>query len=445
MRILVLDIGSSSVKASIYNARTRRCAPTTRIPFPTTFTGPRVEIAARRLLNCVLRAGRAALSDVRVDAVAFCTFSSGVVVTSPTGKPLTPIIVHSDRRSTQIAADLVRDTGKRWWLQRTANLPYPGGIGASTLAWLTRHEPGLFRGTYRAGQISSLVGHLLTGNWVTDPSQAVFLGLWDIRRNAWSADVCRHVGIRPDSLPHVQWADSILGGLSPRCARAWQLTPGTPVLGGFVDTSAGIIQSPLHPGQLTHNAGSTDVLAMTLDRPAPAEGILTRPVGVGRVYPPAWLAVRTIASSGSAVTWAREKLFPDLAPRAWQTMFKRALAMQDPGVTCDAAFAGQRAAIAQDAGATFRGIRLGTTRQQMLAAILRGLIRQSIENYELLRQIHRPRRDVYAMGGASALGDAMHRAWPDSHTFRALSGDSLRGLGELACRVLADTRHSMKT
>ena len=43
---------------------------------------------------------------------------------------------------------------------------------------------------------------------------------------------------------------------------------------------------------------------------------------------------------------------------------------------------------------------------------------------------------MVSTGGAGVLRGAMHRAWPARHAYRDLNGDGLRGLVELARRVL---------
>ncbi len=442
MRILAFDIGSSSIKAGYWNGRIFQTR--IRIPFKTNFNGPAVEIATATLTRALLRAGKEALKGATPDAIAFCTFSPGVLITDAHYRPLTPIITHADRRSTATAAALVQKHPKSWWLARTGNLPYPGGIGSSTLAWLRQNRATLFHKPYRIGQVSTFITSLLTGQWLIDPSQAAFLGLYDIRTARWSTDVCQTLRISPDALPEIRPADSILGTLTHTLARHWKIPTGIPILGSLVDTSAAIIQTPMHPGQLTHSAGSTDVLAMCVKNPAPAEGLLTRPVGTSHAFPNRWLAVRTLASAGSGLQWARDTLFSDATDAQWAKLTRTAAKAPttDQSPQCHPTVAGERASLRQPPRPSFSKIRLSTTPEQLLAAIIQGLVAESTHSYQLLAKIHPPARTVFTMGGASALGDAMHAAWP-AHpppTYQKLTGDGLRGLVLLAQHTLAHAR-----
>jgi sugar (pentulose or hexulose) kinase len=145
------------------------------------------------------------------------------------------------------------------------------------------------------------------------------------------------------------WADEVCGRVTPTAARSLGLRAGTPVVGGFVDGSAAVIQTPMGLGQMAHNSGSTDVLAMCVEKPRPAEGILTRPTGVGRKFRDRWLAVRTIAAAGSALDWARRVMFSEMTDASWRRALQRCVehSSTDVDLVCVPSFAGERASMKQ--------------------------------------------------------------------------------------------------
>jgi sugar (pentulose or hexulose) kinase len=206
------------------------------------------------------------------------------------------------------------------------------------------------------------------------------------------------------------------------------------VIGGFVDTSSAVLNTPMRPGQLVHNAGSTDVLALCVEAPKPAAHLLTRPVGVGRSLPPRWLSVSTIASAGSAVDWARRALFAELDDAAFRRAVRQA-AKQRSNITCEPWFAGDRTSLAQKTAA-LSGLTLATTREDLLAALIGGLVQTSAQRYDHLTKVHPIAPLVYTMGGGTDLGEAMHRAWRGRHRFVPIAGDALAGLVKLAHAAL---------
>jgi len=131
-------------------------------------------------------------------------------------------------------------------------------------------------------------------------------------------------------------------------------------------------------------------------------------------------------------------MFSEMDDGAWKKVLGRACGTgaRSGGAVCVPGFAGERMAIEQRVGAAFSGVTLATEREEMLAAIVQGLVAQCAGSYGMLSAIRKPAKLVYAMGGAGLLQDAMHRGWRGRHVFRALEGDSLRGLAELGRRAL---------
>ena len=102
---------------------------------------------------------------------------------------------------------------------------------------------------------------------------------------------------------------------------------------------------------------------------------------------------------------------------------------------CLPEFSGDRASIRQAKGAVFTGLTLASGREAMLAAIVRGLVKESAGNYAILKTLHRPAKEVYAMGSVTDVAGEMHKAWGGRHSFRRLTGDSMPGLVKLAQRA----------
>ena len=154
--------------------------------------------------------------------------------------------------------------------------------------------------------------------------------------------------------------------------------------------------------------------------------------------------VLTIAANSSSSEWARRELYNNMPEPQWIKLIKTACKQATPDTllrddtlpACAPNFSGFRAAIEQASGTAFLHLSLATTREQMLTAIIRGLIRQSAFHYKVLSNIHRPAPNVFAIGSLTDLAARMHAAWPKKHHFRHLEGDSMTGLIELARRAL---------
>jgi xylulokinase len=435
MTLLGLDIGSSSVKAAILR-NGDVAGRIVRSFFETDYDGPRVEVAAPRVLNAVADAiHKLGPAAKRVDAIGLTVMSPAWVAMDKSGRALTPIVTHQDRRSVEVAKQIERRVGKSRHLRLAGNRPFPGGISSTTWAWFREHEPALMKRADLVGHLNTMVLRAWTGARVIDPSNASFTGLYSTRdQSRWSDELCDAVGVSRRLLPDVLDADRVAGRVTRAAAARFGLTEDTPVMTGLIDTSAAMLAAGPRPGQLLNVCGSTDVLAVCTAAAHPHERLLTRALGVGHDR---WMSVCTIAAAGSALYWAKEQLFADWTIDRFRKELRKlagraAAGIANDTVRFDPSLAGDRASIDQRQGA-FTGLTLSTTREQMLRAIVDSLARASADRLPILREAAGTiRRSVVVSGGAEdRLDRIMHREWAGRWTFRSITEASLRGLAKL--------------
>jgi xylulokinase len=427
--LLALDIGSSSVIAGILVGK-KTVAEAPRVFFKSRHSGGRVEVDAAEMLGAVRKAIAGLDGQPKqVDAIALAVMAPAWVAMDRKGRALTPIITHQDRRSVQVATEIEDRIGKKRHLSIVGSRPFPGGISSTTWVWYQQHEPARLKGADLVGHLNTFLHRQMTGARVIDPSNASFTGLYrTLKLDGWSEEICDKLGISLSLLPEVLEADRIAGRITPEAAASLGLRAGTPMMTGLMDGSAGMLTAGANPGQLFNVCGSTDVLALCTDKPRPHERLLTRALGVGRK----WLAVSTLAAVASAIYWARDQFFrewPIEQFRAELFRLARLGAKASGGVTFDPYMAGERTSIEQRRGA-FTGLTLATTREQLLAAILEGLIKASAERFPILESTGtKLLPNVVVSGGADRLDKLMHRDWPGKWKFRAVTDATMRGLG----------------
>jgi sugar (pentulose or hexulose) kinase len=467
---LAIDVGSSSVKAGVLLGATP-VGVIAREPFATQYdaspqggAGARSEVRADDVLRAVSRAARAAVRSAvgkPVDVVALSCMSPSWVAIDKWGDALTPIITHQDRRAIQEARDIERGAGRRQVLAVTGNRPVPGGISSTTAAWFARHEKDVMRRARFVGHLQTLLLARWTGVAAMDPGNASFTGLWRTCENRiptdgstnWEPGLLDLVGLRADQMPRVLPGDAVVGSASPAAARELGVRSGTPILTGVIDTSAAFILAGARPGMLVNASGSTDALGVILDAPAPSPQYLTRALGVGEN----WVAIATLPAAGSALIWARATLFADLTDKNFFALARQlgdelsalprrrahqshARGARDPSpaddtapVSFDLDLAGSRVSVEQPTGA-FRNLRLSTTREEMLAAVISALADRSAERVDWLRQAAgKLRREVLRTGGTSALlADVLYARWPGRWQFADVPEATLLGVGQMA-------------
>src|SRR5436190_21999081 len=105
MRVLAIDVGSSSVKVAVLRG-TRVTGKSARVEFPTKFDEVRAEIEPRAIFRAIAKAISALGPAAKhVDAIAPAVLSPAWVAMDKRGHAITPIVTHQDRRSVAEAAE----------------------------------------------------------------------------------------------------------------------------------------------------------------------------------------------------------------------------------------------------------------------------------------------------------------------------------------------------
>ena len=355
------------------------------------------------------------------------------------GTPLTPLVTHADRRSVEQARRIEREIGRQRHLATAGNRPYPGGIASTTWRWYAEHAPELLR-PGRPGRLPDdmaapaadrrpgdrPVARLVP--WRVPHRDARRLGAGPGRGRRRPA---RPAPGRPRRRPgrrrarpgrrRASWACEAASRCwpaawtaAPRCSRRPSRRPKP---AGPPAAASGA------PGLLVNSVGSTDVLAMAVDRAeahaAPAHPGARRRAGAGSPSPP-WPVAGTHHRLGPPHA-VRRPVAPTTSTR-WSGA-ARARAGPGHGVRFRPYLAGDRTTLNQPRGG-FSGLTLATTREHLLAAVLDGLAAASAARLPRLAAVGTPLPVVYVTGGAAA--DVLYRDWPRAAGRRALGAAAAR-------------------
>lgn len=431
-KILCMDIGSTGVRARLYHGNSQKKAgPVSTIPYDGNF------VAGKRHLNTVRTAIKQCLAGLKglndVSIISHGSMSPSLV--SWEKNKNAEIIAHDDRRSITQALEL-KDKLSAQDVRKIGNVPVPGGISMTSLAWMLKHlnksEQKQITGI---GHLSSWLSWELTGNNVMDYSHGSFTGLMNIQTKRWYNPVVNKVGLPASWLPRLQDAGDVAGKVNTSAAKAYGLPENAIVLSGIIDTSAAILKSPLKAGTLIHSMGSTDVLAMVTDKPVNCSECLTRHLGTDRIGKSHYLAVVTMAAGGSLLNWTHNMFFGELSDTEFykivsQTMRSILNGKVATELSIKPHLAGSRLSVSQPTG-TISGLSLNHNRQDILIGILSAYREQMTHGLKVLTNIKRPRNEVFVTGGGSKLGKLLHTDWPARFTYQKLNEGNLDGLALL--------------
>lgn len=298
---LGLDLGTSSLKAILIDADQRLLAEA-HAPLSAARPHPGWSeqdpsswiTAAESALSALAK--QQPLSAVR--GIGLSGHMHGATVLDAADQVLRPCILWNDTRAHVEAAEL--DAMPQFRAQ-SGNIVFPG-FTAPKLLWLSRHEPNVFARIAKVLLPKDYLRLWLTGEHVSEMSDAAGTSWLDVGARAWSADLLAATGLSAAQMPSLVEGSEISGRLREGLAQRFGLTAGTPVAGGGGDNAAaGIGLGVIKPGQAFVSLGTSGVLFAASNgyHPAPQTAVHT----FCHALPNAWHQMGVILAATDALNW----------------------------------------------------------------------------------------------------------------------------------------------
>ncbi|PIV33191.1 MAG: glycerol kinase [Lysobacterales bacterium CG02_land_8_20_14_3_00_62_12] len=359
------------------------------------------------------------------------------------GALVAPAIVWHDRRGSdwcQALKSLSADTRAR------TGLPIDPYFSASKIAWLRQKYPG------RALAFGTADSHLLrrlSGQSLTDPSNASRTLLFDLASGDWSPLLAARFGVSDVALPRIVPSSGI-------CAQVHgvpELPDGLPIAGIAGDQQAALFgQGCFDAGQakITFGTGSFVLLNTGTEARRSQHGLLT--TVAWKIGNETHFALEGGAFvAGALVAWLRDGL--GLIQQAAEVETLAASVADSGGVTLVPAHAGLGAPHWRpDARGMIHGLTRGTTRAHLARAALEGIAHSQCDILDAMAaDLGAPLTELRVDGGAAA-NDLLMQLQADLSGLTllrprmlettALGAAMLAGLGVGLWSDLAELRHA---
>ena len=252
------------------------------------------------------------LNGHRVMALGLSGQMHGMVPLDAEGKAIRPAILWNDQRTGKAVVEIEATIPRQDLIQRTGN-PAITGFQLPKLLWLRTEEPQAYTRLWQILLPKDYLGYVLTGELVTEPSDASGVGCLNLANRQWDTDILQALDINPALFPPVIESTAIAGRLKSEIATRVGLPVGLPVIAGGGDNAAaaiglGISSSNLSRGSLS--IGTSGVIFAPCDRPIPdPEGRVHLFCHVDGGY---HLLGVTLAAGGS-LRWYRDTFAPQIS------------------------------------------------------------------------------------------------------------------------------------
>ena len=306
---LGLDLGTSELKALLLSD-THEVVGTARSPLTVQRPQPLWAEQAPADWWCALENVMAQLQQAhptalaRLQGVGLSGQMHGAVLLGDHDTVLRPAILWNDGRSgaqctqlTEAVPDLAGITG---------NLAMPG-FTAPKLLWVREHEPALFAHVRRVLLPKDWLRLQLTGEAVSDMSDAAGTLWLDCARRDWSDTLLEACGLTRNHMPRLVEGSEISAFLTPELCARWGLPARVPVAGGAGDNAASAVGMGLvRPGEGFVSLGTSGVVFVSGDRfqPNPQRALHA----FCHALPGRWHQMSVMLSAASAVSWATRTL-----------------------------------------------------------------------------------------------------------------------------------------
>ena len=268
MYLLGIDIGSSSVKASILNGETGEIAGSSYYPkSEMTITAKQSGWAEQQpelwwdnLKLAILEAkSLAKISGNEIVAIGISYQMHGLVVVDKHQNVLRPSIIWCDSRATEIGSKAFNEIGNEKCLNALLNSP--GNFTASKLKWVKDNEPSLYEKIDKIMLPGDYIAMKMTGEIRTTASGLSEGMFWDFRKNEVSDLVLNYYGFRKELIPELVDTFGIQGQISAKIAIELGLKPGIPVSYRAGDQPNNALSlNVLNPGEIAATAGTSGVV-----------------------------------------------------------------------------------------------------------------------------------------------------------------------------------------
>ena len=265
---LGLDVGSSSVKASLVDTESGKCAattfyPETEAPIIAIKSGWAEQNPEMWWTNCKLCINKVKeMANAKAEDIAAIGISyqmHGLVCVDKNLEVLRPAIIWCDSRAVPYGEKAFRGIGADKCLGHLLNSP--GNFTAAKLAWVKDNEPDIYNKVYKFMLPGDYIAMKLSGIVNTTASGLSEGILWDFKEKKTADFLLDFYGIDKSLVPDVVPTFSIQSTVSAQSAAETGLKEGTPISYRAGDQPNNALSlNVFNPGEIASTAGTSGVV-----------------------------------------------------------------------------------------------------------------------------------------------------------------------------------------
>jgi gluconokinase len=311
--VLAIDMGTSSTRSAIYDAKGRRFAVTTaQVKYPL-LTGQDgraelrpadIERAVEKVVAKTLAAWKKK-SDAPIAAIGVSCFWHSLLGLDANGRAITPIYTWADSRCRNEARRL-RDRNAEKAIHARTGCMARTSFWPSKLLWLRRTDPRLFRRVARWVSPAEWIQEKFCDRSSASLSMASGTGLLNGKTGKWDAALLHRCGLNEARLNPISDESIVVSRSGAKKFSALTHVPWYPAIGDGAASNLG--SGATSPGLAAINVGTSAALRVVVTKKARAPfGLFSYRIDMRRP-----LLGGAVSNAGNLRAWARRELkLPD--------------------------------------------------------------------------------------------------------------------------------------
>jgi xylulokinase len=411
MSLLGIDVGTSGCKAAVFS-ETGELLSLAYEEYDYNHPNPGwAELDAPAVWAQVKRTiFKAAVENKASPIQGVCVSSMGEAVVPVTRRReiLGPSLLNFDVRGDEYLPGLAERMPAERLYQLNGNT-LGSNYTLTKLIWLKHHQPALYQRADAFLHWSGFVSFMLGAEPCVDYSLANRTLLFDLERQTWSEELLAWAGLDREKLPQTVPSGQVIGAVSRASAYELGLPAGIPIISGGHDQCCNSIGcGAIAPGQALYGMGSFLCLTPIFTQRPAAQGMLERGLNTEHHAAPDLFVSFIYNQGGVLVKWFRDtfaRAEHRQAARAGTSLYPALFAEMPEGpasvlVLPHFTVTGPPHYI-RDTSGVMAGLKLETTRGEILKGILECATFYLRACFESLPSTGIRVEELYAAGGGS--------------------------------------------
>ncbi|MEP6898599.1 MAG: xylulokinase [Rhodanobacter sp.] len=334
------------------------------------------------------------LAPAAIEAIGLSGQMHGATLLDAQGHVLRPAILWNDGRSDAECAELESLADCH---AITGNLAMPG-FTAPKLLWLRRHEPEIFARIDKVLLPKDYLRYRLSGDFVSDPSDAAGTLWLDVAKRAWSRPMLAACGLDVAQMPALVEGSRRTGSLRADLARRWSMGEVAIAAGGGDNAAGAVGMGVVRPGQAMLSLGTSGVFF------AVSDGFRARPQQAVHSFchalPDTWHVMSVMLNAASCLDMAARWGGHDGVGNMLEAAESTPMHAQRPWFL--PYLSGERTPHNDvHAAGMFYGLTSGTRREDLAHAVLEGVGLGLLDGIEAVRAAGVDTGSVSVIGGGT--------------------------------------------